>query len=116
MAMLDFLLAALLDPAQAALVLAAVLAYRGPLPVPVAAITATVASETIMALAAADYLWGEMVAPRLVSSLAHAVLLCWIVGLIRPRRAASGQQRVSRLAPWHMRAFVRRHLVRLRER
>jgi hypothetical protein len=116
MDMLEFLLAALRDPAQAALVLASVLAYRGPLPVLVSAITATVASETIMALAAADYAWGEMVAPRLVASLAHAVVLCWIVGLIWPRRAAPGQQRAPRLAPWHMRAFVRRHLVRLRER
>jgi hypothetical protein len=118
MVMLEFLLATLLDPAQAALVLAAILAYRGPRPVLVATVTAAVASETIMALAAADYTWGEMAAPRLVSSLAQAAVLCWIVGLVWPRRAAALEQaaRAPRLTPWHMRAFVRRRLVRLRER
>jgi hypothetical protein len=118
MVMLEFLLATLLDPAQAALVLAAVLAYRGPLPILVATVTAVVASETIMALAAADYTWGEMAAPRLVSSLAQAAVLCWIVGLIWSRSAAPLQHaaRAPRLTPWHMRAFVRRRLVRLRER
>jgi hypothetical protein len=118
MAMLEFLLAALLDPVQAALVLVVVLAYRGPLPVLVAAATAAVASETIMALAAADYTWGEMTAPRLVSSVAQAAVLCWIVGLVWPSRVAASENAasVSRLAPWHMRAFVRRRLMRLRER
>jgi hypothetical protein len=120
MAMLEFLLAALLDPVQAALVLAVVLAYRGPLPVPVAAVAAAVASETIMAVAGADYTWGEMLAPRLASSLAQAAVLCWIVGLVWPARVGSAPRssaaHSSRPAPWHMRAFVRRRLVRLRER
>jgi|SRR5262245_10102326 hypothetical protein len=120
MVMLEFLLAALLDPVQAALVLAIVLAYRGPLPILAAAAAAAVASETIMASAGADYTWGEMLAPRLVSSLAQAAVLCWIVGLAWPGRAGSASQpsvaRSSRLAPWHVRAFVRRRLVRLRER
>ena len=71
MATLEFLLAALLDPVQAALVLVAVLAYRGPLPVLVAAAAAVIASETIMGLAAADYTWGEAIAPRLASEDIH---------------------------------------------
>jgi hypothetical protein len=71
-----------------------------------------------MALAAADYTWGEMAAPRLVSSLAQAGVLFWTVGLIWPSRVAPQEHagRSSRLAPWHMRAFVRRRLIRLRER
>ena len=96
MAMLEFLLAASLDPVQAALVLAVVLAYRGPLPVLVAAVTAAVASETIMALAGTDYTWGEMLAPRLVSSLAQAAVLCWIVSLVWPGRAGSAPQPIRR--------------------
>jgi hypothetical protein len=117
MAMLEFLLAALLDPAQAALVLVIVLAYRGPVPVLVAAVTAAVASETITALAAADYAWGEMMAPRLLSSVAQAAVLCWAVGLVRPSRAAPPHAAGAfRPAPWPMRAFVRRRLLRLRER
>jgi hypothetical protein len=130
MAMLEFLLAALLDPVQAALVLAVVLAYRGPLPVLVAGAAAAVASETIMALAGADYTWGEMLAPRLVSSLAQAAVLCWLAGLVWqglvwqglvwPGRVGSAPRpsdaHSSRPPPWHMRAFVRRRLVRLRER
>jgi hypothetical protein len=118
MAMLEFLFAALLDPVQAALVLVIVLAYRGPVPVPVAAVAAVVASETITALAAADYTWGEMIVPRLLSSLAQAALLCWLVGLIWSGRAAPQPHtvRVSRAGSWHMRAFVRRRLMRLRER
>jgi hypothetical protein len=117
MAMLEFLLAALLDPVQAALVLVLVLAYRGPMPILVAAVTAAVASETITALAASDYAWGEAMVPRLVSSLAQAAVLCWIVSLVWPGRAApQDATRPFRLAPWHMRAFVRRRLLRLRER
>jgi hypothetical protein len=118
MAMLEFLPAALLDPVQAALVPAVVLVWRGPAPVPVAAIAAAVASETVMALAAADYTWGEMMVPRLVSSMLQAALLCWIVGLVRPGPGAPRQQaaRSSRLTRWQMRALVRRRLTWLRER
>jgi hypothetical protein len=118
MAMLDFLLAALLDPVQAALVLAVVLAWRGPVPFLVAAVTAAVVSETITALAAADYAWGEMMVPRLLSSMVQACVACWIIGLVRPRRRIARQHdaRLSRFAPWHLRAFVRRRLIWLRER
>jgi hypothetical protein len=118
MVMLEFLLAALLDPVQAVLVLAVILAYRGPVPVAVAAVMAAVASETITALAVADYTWGEMMPPRLLSSVAQAAMLYWIVDLIWASRAASEQRaaRSSRLPAWHMRALVRRRLFRLRER
>jgi len=119
MAMLEFLPAALLDPVQAALVLAVVLVWRGPAPIPVAAVAVAVASESVMALAAADYTWGEMMVPRLVSSLVQAALLCRIVGLVRPGPRGAPQQqaaRSSRLAPWQMRALVRRRLNGLRER
>lgn len=120
MATLEFLLAAVLDPVQAALILVIVLAYRGPLPIPVAAVLAAVVTETIMVLAADDYTWGELLSPRLVSSLMQAVVLCWAVRLVWPGRATVRQgaephsPRSSRLAPWHMRAFVRRRLARLR--
>src|SRR5262245_18498572 len=70
-----FLLAAFLDPVQAALVLAVLLLYRGPQPILVAAAAAAVASETVIMLAAADYMWGELIAPRLVASLMQAVLI-----------------------------------------
>ena len=117
MVLLEFLLAALIDPVQAALVLAVVLAYRGPLPVLVAAVMAAVASETITALAVADYTWGDMMAPRQASSLVQAAVLYGVVGLIWPSRAGGAPQPSAlRPAPWHMRAFVRRRLVRLRER
>jgi hypothetical protein len=115
--MLQFLPAALLDPVQAALVLAVVLAWRGPAPIPVAAVAVAVASETVMVLAAADYTWGEMMVPRLVSSMVQAALLCRIAGLVRPSRDTPRQQaaRSSRLMPWHVRALARR-LYWLRER
>jgi hypothetical protein len=118
MAMLEFLPAALLDPVQAALVLAVVLSWRGPAPIPVAAVAVAVASETVMALAAENYTWGEMMVPRLVSSMVQAALLCRIVGLVRPGPGAPQQQaaRSSRLTPWQMRALVRRRLNGLRER
>jgi hypothetical protein len=83
MAILGFVLAAFLDPIQAGIVLGVVLAYRGPLPVIVAAVAATILSETIMALAADDYVWGEFVAPRLVSSLMQGAVLCWAVRWVR---------------------------------
>ena len=110
MAMLEFLLAALLDPVQAALVLSVVLVWRGPVRVLVAAVGAAIASETITALAATDYVWGEMMVPRLVSSLAQAVVLWWVVRLVWPGRSAPHDPAVpsSRLAAWHMRTLVRR--------
>jgi hypothetical protein len=117
MVMLEFLHAALLDPVQAALVLVVVLAYGGPLRLVVAAIAASVISETIMAVAGAGYTWGEMMAPRLVSSLAQAAVLCWIVGAIWPGRAGdASQQQPTTSLTWHVRTYVRRRLPRLRER
>jgi hypothetical protein len=120
MALLEFLLAAALDPVQAALVLVVVLAYRGPWPIPAAAVAAALASETVMTLAPVDYVWGELLAPRLVSSLVQAALLYSIVRLLWPGRtrpqpgAEAKADRPSRLAPWHMRALVRRRFAKLR--
>jgi hypothetical protein len=140
MVTLAFLLAAFLDPIQAALVFAILLLYRGPQPILIAAAAAAAVSETVIMLAAVDYTWGELIAPRLVASLMQAVLLAWIVRLLRPSAAGavarSGAQRLAgnvmnvvaalgslaaasqaqRLAPWHMRAYVRRRLLRLRSR
>jgi hypothetical protein len=136
MATLAFLLAAFLDPVQAALVLAIVLGYRGPQPILIAAAVAATASETIMMLAAADYTWGELVVPRLASSLMQAAVLCPAVRLIRKHwmglarpdserlqgsplttlRSLMTGAATHRLAPWHMRAYVRRRLIRLRSR
>jgi hypothetical protein len=137
MATLAFLLAALLDPVQAALVLVIVLVYRGPQPILVAATVAAAVSETIILMAAFDYTWGELIVPRLASSLVQAAALCWLVGLVRPTRpdedprqrakqfpseaaAALGSVPTGsaspRLAPWHMRAYVRHRLRRLRRR
>jgi hypothetical protein len=86
MATLSFVLAAFLDPFQAGIVLAVVLVHRGALPVIVAGAVAAVVSETIMALAADDYMWGEFVAPRLVSSLLQAAVLCGVVRWVRSLR------------------------------
>lgn len=138
MATLAFLLATLLDPVQAALVLAVVLAYRGPQPILVAAAAAAAVSETVTVVAAVDYTWGEMLVPRLAASLAQAAALCWLVRLVRQGLvgAAGNAQRAAplrgeatgalgpfsagsaahRFAPWHMRAYVRRHMHRLRDR
>lgn len=139
MATLAFLFAAFADPVQAALVLAIVLAYRGPQPVAVAGATAAAVSETVVVLAADGYTWGELIAPRLVASLMQAALLVWIVRLVRharpvtdtagnagrfadaTRAAFGGSASVAvsiaqRLAPWHMRAYVRRRVARLRSR
>jgi hypothetical protein len=137
MVMLAVLVATFLDPVQAALVLTILLLYRGPQPVLVAAAAAAAASETVIMLAAVDYTWGELIAPRLAASLMQAVLLGWIVRLIRPSTAdagaRSGRRRLAasvmgalgslaagspaqRLAPWHMRSYVRRRLIRLRSR
>jgi hypothetical protein len=119
MATLEFLLAAILDPVQAALVLALILAYRGPLPIVVVATAAAVASETVTVLAAADFAWGETLLPRLIASLVQTAVLHSGIRLIWPSRAGGAAQQQGaepsrRLAPWHMRAFVRRRLSRLR--
>jgi hypothetical protein len=137
MVTLAFLIAAFLDPFQAALVLAILLLYRGPQPILIAAATAAAVSETVIMLAAVDYAWGELIVPRLAASLMQAVLLAWIVRLartvaaravagLRVQRLANGVMAAlgslaasfppQRLAPWHMRAFVRRRLIRLRNR
>ena len=141
MATLAFVLAAFLDPVQAGIVLAVALVHRGPQPVIVAGVVAGVVSETVMALAADGYTWGELIAPRVVSSLMQAAVLCWIVRFVRTRRAVArvaptGARRasadaaasfgslgaggpllpISRPAPWQMRAYVRRQMGRLRVR
>src|SRR5687768_825344 len=99
MVTLAFLIAACLDPVQAALVLALVIAYRGPLPIVAAGTAAALITETVMTLAAADYAWGELIAPRLVAALAQAavaVLAVWAVrGAARSAGAALG---IGRLA------------------
>jgi hypothetical protein len=86
MATLAFLLAAFLDPVQAGIVLAVVLVHRGPLPVIVAGVAAAAVSETVMALAADGYTWGELIAPRMVASLLQATALWWVVRLVRSMR------------------------------
>jgi len=86
MATLAFVLAAFLDPVQAGIVLGVILVHRGPLPIIVAGAIAAVVSETVMVLAADDYMWGELIAPRVVSSLLQAAVLCWLVRFIRPSR------------------------------
>ena len=137
MTTLAFLLAAVLDPIQAALALAILLVYRGPQPIVVTGVTGAVLSETVMALAAADFIWGESITPRLVASLVQAAVLCWIVRLIRsavagiadPAAVASDTGSDStatlrggagahgqHLAAWHIRGYVRRRIVRLRHR
>jgi uncharacterized membrane protein YeaQ/YmgE (transglycosylase-associated protein family) len=79
-------LATFLDPVQAGIALAVVLVYRGALPAIVAGVVAAVVSETVLALAAAGYTWGEWFAPRVVSSLLQAAVLCWVVRLVRSMR------------------------------
>ncbi len=143
MASLAYLLAVFLDPVQAALVLAIVLVYRGPQPVIVAGAVAATASETIMVAAASGYTWGELILPRLVACLMQAAVLHWIVRAILRLSEAGGTARrglswlginwlptnpaaavgrpqdrsqAQRPAPWHMRAYVRRRLYRLRQR
>jgi hypothetical protein len=88
MATLGFVLAAFLDPIQAGIVLAVVLVCRGARSVVVAGVCAAVVSETVMALAADNYAWGELVAPRMVSSLMQAVILWWVVRWARSVRSS----------------------------
>lgn len=134
MATLAFLVAALLDPVQAALVLALMLAYRGPQPVLVAAAATAAISETVTVMAGIDYSWGEMLAPRLTAALVQAGALWWLMKLVRQalsgaRPATSAAQLTSeapppsgtftaeqvgqRSAAWEMRAYIRRHVQRL---
>jgi hypothetical protein len=135
MVTLAFLIAACLDPVQAALVLALVIAYRGPLPIVAAGTAAALITETVMTLAAADYVWGELIAPRLVAALAQAavsVLAVWAVrSAARSAGAALGIGRLAadgsaaldvleprpvspRMALWHMRSYARRRISELR--
>ena len=89
MATLGFVLAAFLDPVQAGIVLAVVLVHRGQLPVVVAGLCAALVSETVMALAAADYAWGELIVPRMVAALLQAAVLWWVVRWLRSFRGRS---------------------------
>jgi hypothetical protein len=89
MAILGFVLASFLDPIQAGIVLVVLLVHRGALPVIVAALCATLVCETAMALAAADYVWGELLAPRMVSALLQAAVLWWAVRWLRSFRRGS---------------------------
>jgi putative Ca2+/H+ antiporter (TMEM165/GDT1 family) len=87
MATLAFMLAAFFDPFQAGMVLAIICLHRGPWPIIVAAAIATLVSETVIALATDAYMWGELVAPRLISSLLQATFLYHVVWFIRMSRA-----------------------------
>lgn len=136
MVTLEFLIKACLDPVQAALVLVIMLAYRGSHPVLVAGVTGATVAETIMTLAAAGYMWGELIAPRLVAALLQAAVLYWTVrivliaarragGALAARRLSSGcdtangeapRSAAAPMAPWHMRAFARRRVEKLHYR
>ena len=141
MATLAFVLAAFLDPVQAGIVLAVVLVHRGPLPVLVAGAVAALVSETVMALAADAYTWGELVAPRMVSALLQAAVLCWVVRWVRSIRAGIGAAQAGprgsagnaaamlgslagggalppggRTPPWPVRAHMRRRVRKLHHR
>ncbi|MFZ1106586.1 MAG: hypothetical protein WAN86_27615 [Hyphomicrobiaceae bacterium] len=136
MVTLAFLVAACLDPAQAALVLVVVLAYRGPQPVLVAGAAAALATETVMALAASGYVWGELIAPRLVAALLQAAALVVAVRIVRSAArgtgAALGFGRVAQggasvtleppppapppTAPWHMRSYAVRRISELQQK
>jgi hypothetical protein len=135
MVTLAFLVAACLDPVQAALVLVVVLAYRGPQPVLVAGAAAALATETVMALAASGYVWGELFAPRLVAALLQAAALVVVVRIVRSAAkgtgAALGAGRLAQggasaaleapppapppTAPWHMRSYAARRISGLQQ-
>ena len=87
MTMLAFIPTAFLDPVQAAIVLADLCFYRGPLPIIVAAGITTVASETLISLATQTYTWGELLTPRLIAALMQAAVLHWVVRAIGQRLA-----------------------------
>jgi hypothetical protein len=134
-------LAAFLDPVQAGIVLAVVLVHRGPLPVIVAGAVAALVSETVLALAADAYTWGELVAPRMVSALLQAAVLYWVVRWVRSIRTGIGASQAGprgsagnaaamlgslagggalphagRTPPGHVRAYMGRRIGRLRVR
>ncbi len=85
MATLAFILASFLDPVQAGIVLAILCLNQGPFPIIVTAAIVAVASDTVMAFAAPGYVWGELIAPRLISALMQAAILYWIVHVVRQR-------------------------------
>jgi hypothetical protein len=133
MTTLEFVLAAFLDPVQAGIVLALLLMHRGPQPVAVAGVLAALFAETAMALAADAYSWGELIAPRLLSSLMQAAVLVWTGRLLQAVRAtgarggASGHRAAfgsldgggalgSRPALWQSRAYIKRRFNWLRFR
>src|SRR5262245_2797443 len=139
MATIFFVLTAFLDPVQAAIVLALLLVHRGTLPIMVAGVGAALLTETVMALGADGYAWGEWIWPRLVSSLLQAAVLWWIVRFARLALAGGGVRgapssasghatafgslgggdplsSASRPAPWLTRAYIRRRFNWLRFR
>jgi hypothetical protein len=129
MVTLTFLIAACLDPVQTALVLIIVIAYRGPLPTVVAGVAGALIAETIMMLAP-GYVWGELIAPRLVAALLQAsasMLVVWLArSVARSVGAALGVGRASdgtatldvlesppmppRMTLWHMRSYARHRI------
>jgi type VI protein secretion system component VasK len=141
MATLAFLVAACLDPVQAALVLAILVAYRGSQPIMLAGVVAAVVSETVMMLAVSGYVWGELIAPRVVAALLQAAVLFWCVSIVRSAArsasAALGGSRLSssggtasleaqtidaqgsrpgRLAAWRIGSHARRYFMGLLKR
>jgi hypothetical protein len=140
MVTLAFLIAACLDPVQAALVLAIVIAYRGPLPTVVGGIAGALITEIIMMLAAPGYVWGELIAPRLVAAMLQAsasVLVVWVArSAARSVGAALGVGRAgdgtatlpatpnvlesrsmpARMTLWHMRSYARQRTSGLHEK
>jgi hypothetical protein len=116
-------------------VLIVILAYRGPQPVLAAGAAAALATETIMALAAAGYVWGELIAPRLVASLLQAAALVVMVRIVRSAARGTGAALSGRLAqggsgatldappsappptaPWHMRSYAARRVFELQQK
>jgi hypothetical protein len=132
MVTLSFLVAACLDPVEAVLVLTIALFYPGPQPVLVAGAAAALVTETIMAFAASGYVWGELMAPRLVAALLQAAVLVVAIRIVRSAaRSAGAALGVGRLvsgggsatleappptALWHMRSYARRRISELRHK
>ena len=137
MTTLNFLLAASLDPVQAALVLAIVLAYRGPQPLMMSGVAAALVTEAVMVLVAPGYVWGELIAPRIVSALLQAAVLlgcirlagwgarrvgAWFVsggsgpGELAGLEAAASGGGATPIDAWHMRGYARRRTYKLSKR
>ena len=134
MVTLEFLIKACLDPVQAMLVLVIVLAYRGSERILFAGVMGAVVAESIMTLAAAGYTWGELIAPRLVAALLQSAVLYWTVRVVLMAARRAGGALAARwlssdcdtadveppssaaepMTPWHMRAFARRRMDKLR--